>query len=83
MSQEKSTALEDEAGLIEGLKRDFPGLKVAVHTALLDEKRARNMESAGVDTVMMDVIGAQETIEQVYKLQRPVEGANRRRVGRG
>jgi uncharacterized radical SAM superfamily protein len=31
------------------------------------------MESAGVDNVMMDVIGAQETIEQVYKLQRPVE----------
>ncbi|MBT8094100.1 MAG: radical SAM protein [Gammaproteobacteria bacterium] len=59
--------------VIEGLKRDFPGLKVAVHTALLDEKRARGMESAGVDTVMMDVIGAQETIEQVYKLKRPVE----------
>jgi uncharacterized radical SAM superfamily protein len=59
--------------VIEGLKRDFPQLKVAVHTALLDESRAREMESAGVDTVMMDVIGAQETIEQVYKLQRPVE----------
>jgi uncharacterized radical SAM superfamily protein len=59
--------------VIEGLKRDFPGLKVAVHTALLDERRAREMESAGVDTVMMDVIGAQETIEQVYKLKRPVE----------
>ena len=59
--------------VIEGLKRDFPQLKVAVHTALLDERRAREMESAGVDTVMMDVIGAQETIEQVYKLNRPVE----------
>ena len=59
--------------VIEGLKRDFPGLKVAVHTALLDESRAREMESAGVDTVMMDVIGAQETIEEVYKLKRPVE----------
>ena len=31
------------------------------------------MEAAGVDTVMMDVIGAQETIEQVYNLKRPVE----------
>ena len=59
--------------VIEGLKRDFPALKVAVHTALLDESRAKGMESAGVDTVMMDVIGAQETIEQVYKLKRPVE----------
>jgi len=59
--------------VVEGLKGDFPGLKIAVHTALLDEGRAREMEAAGVDTVMMDVIGAQETIEQVYKLQRPVE----------
>ena len=59
--------------VVEGLKRDFPGLKIAVHTALLDERRAKEMESAGVDTVMMDVIGAQETIEQVYKLKRPVE----------
>ena len=59
--------------VIEGIKRDFPDLKIAVHTALLDERRAKDMEAAGVDTVMMDVIGAQETIEQVYKLKRPVE----------
>ena len=59
--------------VVAGLKRDFPDLKIAVHTALLDEARAKDMESAGVDTVMMDVIGAQETIEQVYKLKRPVE----------
>ncbi len=59
--------------VVEGLKRDFPELKIAVHSALLDESRAREMESAGVDTVMMDVIGAEETINQVYKLDRPVE----------
>jgi len=59
--------------VIEKLKHDFPDLKVAVHTALLDAARARAMEAAGVDTVMLDVIGAQETIEQVYKLARPVE----------
>lgn len=59
--------------VIEGLKRDFPHLKVAIHTALTDEKGARRMESAGVDTAMMDVIGAQETIRDVYHLDRPVE----------
>ena len=57
---------------LERLKRDFPRLKVAVHSALLDAPRARAMESAGVDTVMMDVIGAQETIRDVYHLERPV-----------
>jgi uncharacterized radical SAM superfamily protein len=59
--------------VVERLKSDFPELKIAVHTALLDEQRAKGMEAAGVDTVMMDVIGAQETIEQVYKLKRPVD----------
>ncbi len=59
--------------VVEGLKRDFPNLKIAIHTALLDEEHARSMESAGVDTAMMDVIGAEETIKQVYHLDRPVD----------
>jgi len=58
---------------VERLKVDFPSLKVAIHSALLDERRAKAMESAGVDTVMMDVIGAADTIRQVYKLDRPVD----------
>jgi hypothetical protein len=58
---------------IERLKRDFPHLKVAIHSALTDEPRARAMASAGVDTAMMDVIGAPETIREVYHLDRPVE----------
>ncbi len=59
--------------VVEKLKSEFPALKVAVHSALLDEPRAREMEAAGVDTVMMDVIGADETIREVYKLDRPVD----------
>jgi uncharacterized radical SAM superfamily protein len=59
--------------VIERLKRDFPHLKVAIHSALLDEARAKRMEAAGVDTAMMDVIGAPETIREVYHLDRPVE----------
>jgi len=58
--------------VIERLKHDFPHLKIAIHSALLDEPRARMMESAGVDTAMMDVIGSQETIHEVYHLDRPV-----------
>jgi uncharacterized radical SAM superfamily protein len=59
--------------VVEKLKADFPELKIAIHSALLDERRAKAMEAAGVDTVMMDVIGAEETISQVYKLDRPVD----------
>lgn len=59
--------------IIEGLKRDHPHLKVAIHSALLDETRAKLMESAGVDTCMMDVIGHQDTIRDVYHLERSVD----------
>jgi uncharacterized radical SAM superfamily protein len=59
--------------VVEALKRDFPEMKIAIHTALTDERGARAMESAGVDTAMMDVIGADETIRDVYHLDRPVE----------
>jgi len=59
--------------VVEQLKREFPHLKIAIHSALLDEARARSMEAAGVDTAMMDVIGANETIAEVYHLDRTVE----------
>jgi uncharacterized radical SAM superfamily protein len=59
--------------VIEGLKRDFPDLKIAIHTALVDEAGAQRMQSSGIDTAMMDVIGAQETIRDVYHLDRPVD----------
>ena len=59
--------------VIETLKRDFPHLRIAIHSALLDERRAKMMESAGVDTAMMDVIGSQSTIREVYHLERSVD----------
>ena len=58
--------------VIERLKRDFPYLKIALHSALLDETRAKRMAAAGVDVAMTDIIGAQETISEVYHLDRPV-----------
>ena len=59
--------------VIAALKRDHPHLKIAVHSALLDAARARGLEEAGVDTAMMDVIGAPETIREVYHLDRTVD----------
>jgi len=58
--------------VVERLKRDFPWLRIAVHSALLDRARARAMADAGVDTAMMDVIGSERTIREVYHLDRPV-----------
>lgn len=55
------------------IKDGFPDFKIALHTALVNADTALAMEQAGVDVAMMDVIGAQDTITQVYHLKRPVE----------
>ncbi len=59
--------------VLEKLKRDFPHLRIAIHTALTDVAGAKEMESAGVDVAMLDIIGAEETIREVYHLDRPVD----------
>jgi uncharacterized radical SAM superfamily protein len=59
--------------VVEQLKRDFPWLRIAIHTALTDEAGAKEMEAAGVDVAMLDIIGAEETIREVYHLDRPVD----------
>lgn len=63
--------------VIRRVKDAFPGFRIAVHTALVDGAAALRMEDAGVDVAMMDVIGAQDTVTQVYHLRRPVEDFER------
>jgi len=58
---------------IRRIKDTFPEFRIATHAALVDADGARSMEQAGIDVAMMDVIGAQETITQVYHLRRSVE----------
>jgi len=54
------------------VKDAFPDFRIALHTALVDRDIARHMEASGVDVAMMDVIGAQDTVSQVYHLRRSV-----------
>ena len=58
--------------VVRRIKNAFPAFKIALHTALVDESIAGRMEDAGIDAAMMDVIGAQDTISQVYHLKRSV-----------
>ncbi len=58
---------------IEKLARDFPHLEIAVHTALIDKEQATSLANSGVTTAMLDIIGSDETIRDVYHLNRPVE----------
>ena len=59
------------------IKDAFPHFRIALHTALVDGDTAQRMEDAGIDTAMMDVIGAQDTISQVYHLKRSVDDFER------
>ncbi|MCW4019157.1 MAG: radical SAM protein [Candidatus Bathyarchaeota archaeon] len=49
------------------VKRDL-GLTVFVHTGIVDEETARQLKSAGVDAALIDVIGSDETIKEIYNL---------------
>jgi uncharacterized radical SAM superfamily protein len=58
--------------VIRTVKDEHPGLQVLVHTGLVDARRARALKEAGVDVAMLDIIGDQDTIREVYHLDRPV-----------
>ena len=57
---------------IRALKDDHPDLQVLVHTGLVDATRAWALKQAGVDVAMLDIIGDEDTIRDVYHLDRPV-----------
>ena len=64
---------DDYYATIRRIKDSFPEFKIAMHTALVDMDIARRMEDSGIDAAMMDVIGSQDTITQVYHLRRSVD----------
>lgn len=59
------------------IKDAWPAFNIALHTALVDRDTAQRMGDAGIDSAMMDVIGAQDTITQVYHLKRSVDDFER------
>lgn len=55
-------------GIREADRRD---LDVALHTGLVDDRDvALSYDEAGADAAMIDIIGAEETIQQVYGLEK-------------
>lgn len=68
---------DDFYPVIRRIKDVFPDFRIAMHTALVDRDIAQRMEASGIDAAMMDVIGAQDTISQVYHLKRGVDDFER------
>ncbi len=48
--------------------REELGMRVVVHSGVVSPELAEGLASAGVDGVMLDIIGAEQTIREVYHL---------------
>jgi len=58
---------------IKTIKEKHPTFKVIVHTGLIRRKAAEELKQAGVDQILIDVIGDDDTIRDVYRLNKTVE----------
>ena len=54
------------------IKREL-GLTVFVHTGIIDSATAEALKNAGVDAALIDIIGSDETVKEVYRLNVTVE----------
>jgi len=58
---------------IKGIKEKDPSFKIIVHTGLIKRNMAKDLKDAGVDQILLDMIGDNETIREVYHLNKRVE----------
>lgn len=52
------------------VKDRHPGLQLAVHTGLMGPGEAAALAGSGIDVAMLDLVGARDTVRQVYHLKR-------------
>ena len=62
-----SVPLEKFVPVLAEVKRDL-GLTVFVHSGIIDTETAVQLKAAGVDAVLIDIIGSDETIREIYNL---------------
>ena len=58
---------------IRTLKEENPLFRVIVHTGLIRRETAKKLREAAVDQILIDVIGDEDTIHEVYHLKKRVE----------
>lgn len=58
---------------IRAIKESDPKFKVIVHTGLIQMGPARELKEAKIDQILIDVIGDDDTIRQVYHLNKRVK----------
>lgn len=55
------------------IKEKYPEFRIIVHTGLIQRAIARELRKVGVDQILIDVIGDDDTIRKVYHLNKRVE----------
>ncbi len=71
--QNGEVPLERFISAIRVIKEKQPRFKIIVHTGLIRREVAEGLRDAGVDQILIDVIGDDETIREVYHLKKRVE----------
>jgi uncharacterized radical SAM superfamily protein len=70
--QDGSVPIEPFIPAFSQIKREL-GLILAVHTGIISRGTAEKLAESGVDVALIDVIGSDETIEEVYGLRSSVK----------
>jgi uncharacterized radical SAM superfamily protein len=64
--------LEKFIPAIAQIKRDL-GLTVLVHSGIINAETAKQLKNAGVDAALIDIIGSNETIHDIYNLNTTID----------
>jgi uncharacterized radical SAM superfamily protein len=67
-----SMPLENFVDAIAHVKRVY-GLTITIHTGIIGSRLANGLRRAGVDTALIDIIGSDDTIREIYGLNLTVE----------
>jgi hypothetical protein len=67
-----SVPLDRFMGALTKIKRDL-GLTVLVHTGIIDASTAKGLRKVGVEAALIDIIGSDETIREIYQLNARVD----------
>ncbi len=72
-NREGEVPLEQFIPSIKEIKKKNPPFKMIVHTGLIQREVAKGLKEAGVDQILIDVIGDEDTIREVYHLDKKVK----------
>jgi uncharacterized radical SAM superfamily protein len=71
-----SVPIDEFVDAIAKIKKEL-GLTIVAHTGVIDLPTAKRLKEAGVDAALIDIIGSDETIREVYRLDVSVDDFDR------